>query len=292
LAIIDRRFEERPMQEEHNIVIVSDGTGRTARRLMDAVLVQYEQTDLQFSLTQIYQQVRSKKALAKILREIDEEYLVVFSIISRELNEYFHRELLDRSIAHLNVLVPMLNTLSKFLGVHPDYKPGLLHVIDDRYYKKVDAIGYTVEHDDGRGQLIEEADVVLLGLSRTCKTPISMYLACNHGLKVANIPVVRDAVITQNLLTRLESMPPRKVIGLLMQPEVLAHVREERSQVLATGIKSQAGLQEYHDIREIVQEFRFCRDLYEVRKLRTIDVTRRAIEEISLEILEKMGWKN
>jgi len=280
------------MQEEHNIVIVSDGTGRTARRLMDAVLVQYEQTDLQFSLTQIYQQVRSKKALAKILREIDAEYLVVFSIISRELNEYFHRELLDRSIAHLNVLEPMLNTLSKFLGVHPDYKPGLLHVIDDRYYKKVDAIGYTVEHDDGRGQLIEEADVVLLGLSRTCKTPISMYLACNHGLKVANIPVVRDAVITQNLLTRLESMPPRKVIGLLMQPEVLAHVREERSQVLATGIKSQAGLQEYHDIREIVQEFRFCRDLYEVRKLRTIDVTRRAIEEISLEILEKMGWKN
>ncbi len=280
------------MQEEHNIVIVSDGSGRTARRLMDAVLVQYSQTDLHFSLVQTYQQVRSKKMLSKILREIDNEYLVLFSIISRELNEYFHRQLLERSILHLNVLEPMLNTLSKFLGVHPDYQPGLLHVIDDRYYKKVDAIGYTVEHDDGRGQLIEEADVVLLGLSRTCKTPISMYLACNHGLKVANIPVVRDAVITQNLLSHVEAVPSRRIIGLVMQPEVLAHVREERSHLLATDAKSQAELQEYHDIREIGQEFRFCRDLYAVRKLQTIDVTKRAIEEISLEILEKLHWED
>ncbi|MCP4686249.1 MAG: kinase/pyrophosphorylase [bacterium] len=280
------------MHEEHNIVIVSDGTGHTARRLMDAVLVQYSQTDLQFSLVRIYQQVRSKKALSRILREINDEYLVLFSIISRELNEFFHKELLERSIAHLNVLEPMLGTLSKFLGVHPDYQPGLLQVIDDRYYKKIDAIGYTVEHDDGRGQLIEEADVVLLGLSRTCKTPISMYLACNHGLKVANIPVVRDRVITENLLTQLQAVPPNKIVGLLMQPEVLAHVREERSQILATGIKSQAGLQEYHDIREIGLEFRFCRELFEVRKMQTIDVTRRAIEEISLEITETLGWKD
>jgi len=280
------------MQEEHNIVIVSDGTGRTARRLMDAVIVQYSQTDLHFSLVRTYQQVRRKRTLARILREIDNEYLVLYSIISQELSEHFHRQLLDRGILHLNVLEPMLNTLSKFLGVHPDYQPGLLHVIDDRYYKKVDAIGYTVEHDDGRGQLVEDADVVLLGLSRTCKTPISMYLACNHGLKVANVPVVRDATITQNLLARLEKVPLGKVLGLLMQPEVLAHVREERSHLLATDAKSQAGLQEYHDIREIGQEFRFCRDLFTVRGFQTIDVTRRAIEEVSLEILEKLKWEN
>lgn len=276
------------MQQEHNIVIVSDGTGRTARRLMDAVLVQYSRSDLQFSLVQTYQQVRNKKALARILREIDNEYLVLFTIISRELNEYLHQELLNRGILHLNVLEPMLNTLSKFLGVHPDYQPGLLQVIDDRYYKKIDAIGYTVEHDDGRGSLIGEADVVLLGLSRTCKTPISMYLACNHGLKVANIPVVRDATITQNLLAKLEPIPNEKIIGLLMQPEVLAHVREERSELLAGSSKAHVELQDYHDIREVVQEFRFCRDLFEVRKLQTIDVTRRAIEEVSLEIIEKI----
>lgn len=280
------------MQEEHNIVIVSDGTGRTARRLMDAVLVQYSHTDLQFSLVHTYQQVRSKKAMSKILREIDDEYLVLFSIISRELNQYFHRQLLERGILHLNVLEPMLNTMSKFLGVHPDYEPGLLHVIDDRYYKKVDAIGFTVEHDDGRGVLIEEADVVLLGLSRTCKTPISMYLACNYGLKVANIPVVRDATITQNLLSRLDGVSPDKIVGLLMQPEVLAHVREERSHLLAADDRSRAELQEYHDIREIGQEFRFCRELFEVRNFLTIDVTRRAIEEISLEILEKLHWED
>lgn len=278
------------MSELKKIVIVSDGTGGTAKRLMDAVLVQYDQTEVEYTLEQIYQQVRTRKEIGRILKEIDDEHLVLFSVISGELSDYFSRRLEDRGILHLNILQPTLNIVSKFLGVHPDYRPGIFRIVDDRYYGRVSTIGYTVEHDDGCGSLIEQADAVLLGLSRSCKTPISVYLACNHGLKVANIPVVSDTVIMENLLRRLKSVDPKKIIGLLIQPERLAQIREERSGYFAIAPKAQAELQSYHEIGEVVQEFRFCRELYRTKGWQTVDVTHRAIEEISKEILQLLGY--
>lgn len=205
------------------------------------------------------------------------------------MSQYFHAQLTERWILHLNVLEPMLSTMSKFLGVHPDYRPGLLQIIDDRYYRKVDAIGYTVEHDDGRGSMIDAADVVLVGLSRTCKTPIAMYLACNHGMKVANIPIVRSSAMEANLLARLKPLKSSHIFGLMMQPEVLAHVREERLLFLAREAEQQVQLREYYDLHEIREDLKFCRGLFSRQDWDTVDVTRRAIEEISLEILGKLS---
>ena len=278
------------MCEAKKIVIVSDGTGKTAERLMDAVLAQYSHDEVEFSVVQTYQQVRDKKTLDDILLEIDSDYLVIYSLISEDLSKYFHEELAERWILHLSVLDPMLHTMSKFLGVHPDYRPGLLQKIDDRYYRKVDAIGYTVEHDDGRGAMIEAADIILVGLSRTCKTPIAMYLACNHGMKVANIPIVRDATMEANLLARVAPLKQDRIFGLMMQPEVLAHVREERLLFLAKTAPQQVELREYYDLREIRDDLKFCRQLFSRREWDTVDVTRRAIEEISLEILDKVSF--
>jgi regulator of PEP synthase PpsR (kinase-PPPase family) len=277
------------MCEEKKIVVVSDGTGKTAERLMDAVLAQYSDDEVGYSLVRTYQQVRDRETLDKILTEIDSDYLVIFSLISEDLGRYFHEQLAERWILHLNVLEPMLMTMSKFLGIHPDYQPGLLQKIDDKYYRKVDAIGYTVEHDDGRGSMIEEADIILVGLSRTCKTPIAMYLACNHGIKVANIPIVRDPTMEANLLARVAPLKQERIFGLMMQPEVLAHVREERLLFLAKAGPQQVELREYYDIQEIREDLKFCRRLFARREWDTVDVTRRAIEEISLEILSKMG---
>ena len=278
------------MSTEKKIVIISDGSGKTANRLLDAVLVQYYQKDLEFSLENTYAQVRLKKELIQILKEIDKSYLVLFSIVSTNLSDYLAERLAKKKILHLNVLKPMLDTISKFLGVHPDYKPGLLQIVDDRYYKKIDSIGYTVGHDDGRGQAIKQADAVLIGPSRTCKTPISMYLACNHGLRVANIPMVREKTMTRNLLDRIEPIRPQRIIGLLMRPEVLAQVREDRMNILLKKDSHQAKLGDYYNIREVALEFRYCRDLYIERGWRTVDVTRRAIEEIAQEILKKLNY--
>lgn len=276
------------MDNPKNIVIISDGTGQTAKRLMDAVLVQYARKDVEFNVVDVYREVRDRATVDRILGEIKDAYLVIFSIISQRCSKYLHDRLRERNILHLNVLEPMLSTMSKFLGVHPDYEPGILHVIDDRYYSKIDAIGYTVEHDDGRGRTIEDAEVVLVGLSRTCKTPISMYLSCNYGLRVANIPIVADVTLEGNLLNRLEDVTSKRIFGLLMQPDVLARIREERSQHLANTAMYDH-MQEYFDVRRIREELRFCRLLYSRAGWRTVDVTHRAIEEVSREIMEEMG---
>ena len=278
------------MGEVKKIVIISDSTGKTAKRLMDAVLGHYTQKDVEYSLVNIYHQVRERETLERALKEIDDESLVIFSIISDDLSQYLCLRLSERGILHLNILEPMLSTISKFLGTHPDYRPGILQIIDDKYYQKVDAIGYSAEHDDGRGQLIEDANVVLLGLSRTCKTPISMYLACNFGIQVANIPIVPDAIMEKNLLAKLAPLKQDIIFGLMMQPEVLAHVREERSLILARTTASRLEIEKYSDLSEIYSELRFCRNLFRKKGWPTIDVTRRAIEEISLEILGKLGY--
>jgi regulator of PEP synthase PpsR (kinase-PPPase family) len=275
--------------EQKNIVIIADSTGATAKRLMDAVLSQYAQAGLLYSLTATHQQVRDKATIDRILKDIPDDTLVLYSIVSEKLSKYLRGKLKEREILHLDVLEPMLKVMSKFLGVHPDYRPGILQIISDRYYKKIDAIGFTVEHDDGRGQLIEQADVVLLGLSRTCKTPVSMYLACNYGLKVANIPVVHEQEMARELVRRLKHVPQRRIIGLLMRPEVLAYVRQERASALTQAGTAGVDLLDYYDRRLVTLEHRFCVELFQSLVFATVDVTRRAIEEISLEILEQLG---
>lgn len=276
-------------EEIKKIVIASDGTGRTAKRLLDAVLSQYEHEDVAYQIVKTYQSVTSREAVDKIVTEINEEYLVVYSIISLELGSYFHETLEKHGILHLNVLRPMIKTLSKFLGVHPEYRPGLLQIIDDNYYRKLDAIGFTVQHDDGRGHRIGEAELVLVGLSRTCKTPISMYIACNYGYRVANIPIVPDDNLKPILLKRLADVEPRHVIGLTIQANELVRIREERTELLMGNRESISQLSDYHDITQVRNELRFCRQLYGEQNWEHIDVTRRAIEEISNEVLRELG---
>ena len=276
------------MNISKSIIIVSDGTGRTAKRLLDAVLSQYDNQNFIFNLKTSYQKITTKKQIDKIVGEITDEYLVVYSLISTELGEYFHETLEARGILHLNVLRPMIKTLSKFLGVHPQYRPGLLHIIDDNYYRKLDAIGYTVEHDDGRGHRIEEAEIVLVGLSRTCKTPISMYLACNFGLKVVNIPIIAEEVYRDQLLKRTAKANAQRVVGLMIDANELARVREERAALLMGSKDEKQTILPYHDIVQVRSELRFCRMLYSAQNWEVVDVTRRAIEEVSAEILDRL----
>lgn len=300
------------------IFIIADGTGRTAKRLMDAVLAQYSQTKLNIRLEKIFQEVRTERRARRILDELDSDDLVIYSVISDDLREMLRKSLHERRILSLDVLEPMLKTMTKFLGFHPEYRPGLLkrrddknyrelepilksmteflgshpeyrpgllRIIDDEYYDKVDSIGFAVEHDDGRGYQLPRADVILLGLSRSCKTPISMYLACNHGIKAANIPIIANEQTKTYLLNRLEGINRRIVVGLVLDAKVLAEVRAERSSHLATDRIGRKHLQGYQDPSEIQKEIRFCRTLFEELRVKHIDITRRAIEEVSLEIL-------
>lgn len=276
------------MEEPKKVIIISDGTGKTAKRLMDAVVSQYEGKSVELSLENTFQEVRTKEQFDRIIAGITGEYLVLYSLISLEMSSYAHNALEEKGILHLDVLDPMLTTMSKFLGVHPEYKPGLLQIIDDRYYRKIDAIGFTVEHDDGRGHLINQADVILLGVSRTCKTPISMFLACNFGLKVANIPIVHDTFSLDQIRQRIASLPHHIVFGLTMTPDVLMRVREERMQYLTGDSPAQLNLRQYCNLPVIREEMKFAVNFFAHDEIETIDVTRRAIEEVSRTIVDKL----
>lgn len=276
------------MEELKKIIIISDGTGKTAKRLMDAVVSQYAEKSVGLTLENIFQEVRTKEKFDHIISRISSEYLVLYSLISLEMSGYAHQALEEKGILHLDVLEPMLSTMSKFLGIHPEYKPGLLQIIDDRYYRKIDAIGFTVEHDDGRGHLIQQADIVLLGVSRTCKTPISMFLACNFGLKVANIPIVHDTFSLDQTRQRIVDLPHHIVFGLTMTPDVLMRVREERMQYLTGNGPAQLNLQQYCNLPVIREEMKFAVNFFARDNIETIDVTRRAIEEVSRTIVDKL----
>ena len=276
------------MEEPKKIIIMSDGTGKTAKRLMDAVVSQYAEKSVELTLENIFQEVRTKAQFDRIIAGITREYLVLYSLISLEMSSYAHQALEEKGILHLDVLEPMLSTMSKFLGVHPEYKPGLLQIIDDRYYRKIDAIGFTVEHDDGRGHLIDQANIVLLGVSRTCKTPISMFLACNYGLKVANIPIVHDPFSLDTIRQRIADLPHHIVFGLTMTPDVLMRVREERMQYLTGSGPAPADVSEYCNLPVIREEMKFAVNFFSDDGIETIDVTRRAIEEVSRTIVDKL----
>ncbi len=251
---------------------------------MDAVLAQYAGHEARFRLEHIYSDTRTLKQLANIIDEVDPDSLVIFSLIAKDLRKYFHKRLHEEEILHLNVLEPMLSTMTKFLGFHPEFKPGLLQIIDDKYYEKVDAIGFTVEHDDGLGHQINKADLVIVGPSRTCKTPISMFLACNYGMKVANIPTVKGKEQERRLLDHLKDVDDRKIVGVTMRAEVLAQVREERSVFLVNDDDSSV-IDSYASIEQIEEELKYVRGLCNRQCWEMVNVTRRAIEEISAEIL-------
>lgn len=271
------------------IIIISDSTGNTSRRLIETVLSQYSRHPIAVKLENVYPRVHTRKQVKEIVAGLDSDFLVIFSIVSEDVRNYVHSVLHKRNILHLNILEPILTTMEMFLGFNPEYEPGLRQIVDDRYYQKVDSIGFTVRHDDGRGRQIPEADIVLLGPSRTCKTPVSIYLACNHGIKVANIPIIAEEAMEEDLLSRLEGVRRRKIVGLVMEPDVLSGVRTERSRLLAGSSSARESIRPYHDVESIRQEIRFCLRFFDELGIKTVNVTRRAIEEISLEILATVG---
>jgi regulator of PEP synthase PpsR (kinase-PPPase family) len=271
------------------IIIVSEGTGNTSRRMMETVLGQYSRLKLDVKLDNVFPQVHTRKQVREILADLDSDYLVIFSIVSKELREYAHSLLQKRGILHLSILDPMLETIEKFLGFHPEYEPGLRQIVDNRYYQKVDSMGYTVGHDDGRGHQLDQADIILLGPSRTCKTPISIYLACNHGVKVANIPIIPDEGMEEILLSRLENIRRRRIVGLIMEADVLIGIRTERSRLLTGSSAARQSIRPYCDADEIRREIRYCNTLFQELEIKTVNVTWRAIEEISLEVLKAVG---
>lgn len=264
---------EETKKAEYYIYVISDATGETAETVTLAALSQFKKKDIIISRVG---NVRTDDHIRSILREAaDVRGLIVYTLVSDRLRKVLKEEAHRHQLLTIDIIGPLLEILSLYLSKSPQAKPGLLHKIDDLYFRRIEAIDFTVKHDDGQNlRTMMEADIVLLGVSRTSKTPLSIYLA-REGWKVANIPVVKDIPLPQELFYTEQ----RKIVGLVIDPEKLAVRRKARLRHL--GQESSP----YADIENVTQELDYSKNLFRKNRWPLINVTNRAVEEVAVDIL-------
>lgn len=256
--------------------MVSDSTGETLMTVARAATVQYE--DVQ-AIEHVYPLVRSQKQLDRVVGEIESAPgIVLYTLVDRDIASRLERVCLDLSVPCVNVLEPVFKIFQSYLNVAWTGRIGGQHALDADYFGRIDALNYTMLHDDGQvpGDL-NEADVVLVGISRTSKTPTCIYLA-NRGIKAANIPMVPDIPLPP----QLDEVRHPLVVGLVASAERIQQVRQNR--VLALNAVPYQN-ESYTDRRQIAHEVSSTRRLCAERGWPLIDVTRRSIEETAAEIM-------
>lgn len=256
------------------ILIISDGTGETAERVIRAGL----------------QQFRSHLVYIRTFRgvERDDQLVAVFRVAARQgafvvstlVSDSARARALvlaaEHEVQYVDLIGPLLGEFRVFLEAEPVQVPGLLHQTDDSYFRRIEAVEFTVKADDGKEpRMLRQADIILVGVSRTSKTPLSTYLA-HKGFKVGNVPIVLD----RSLPTPLYEVDPQRVFALTIDPEALQSIR--RSRLRAMGMARM----NYDDMDYILAELEFAEQLYRShRDWPVIDVTNKAVEETAAVIL-------
>jgi regulator of PEP synthase PpsR (kinase-PPPase family) len=258
----------------YQVFAISDATGTTAERVVRAALTQFEGADVNITR---YGGVRNSEQVRRILDEAEaSQGFVVHTLVSAELRRLVLTEGRQRGVATIDLMGPLLVRLAVLLSSVPLSQPGLFHPFDDAYLSRIEAIRFAVNHDDGRNpHELSQADIVLVGVSRTCKTPVSMYLA-THGWRVANAPIV----LGLDPPTEIFDLPKRRVVVLMVQPERLAILREARIERLGTSRRG------YADLDWVRQELAYAYELLDRRPdWPIVDMTAKSIEEAAIEIV-------
>ncbi len=264
------------MNEKYNVYLVSDSTGETLDRIFLSLKSQfanfeYEKKEFAF--------VRTEQQIDKILKECleFENSIILYTIVETKLAKYISNQTQKKDIPCFGILGNLILSFSKLLNQKAIHKPSAQHVLDDDYYKRIEAIQFTMSHDDGKKvDDIDDADVILLGVSRTSKTPTSIYLA-NRGYKTINIPLVLDQNIPSDLLKNKKAC----IVGLIADPERLADIRRNR-----VAIMNDLNLKDYTDLDKIKKEVVDSKNLFKKNNWPSIDVTRRSVEETAASILK------
>ena len=254
--------------------LVSDSTGDTLLSLASAALSQFEGVECD---RHIWPMIRSDVHMAPVIAAIENNPgLVMFTLVDHNLREMLTDECRRLQVPCVPVLDPIIGALENFLGAESRELPGRQHVMDADYFERIDAIHYSLSHDDGQAvDDFHRADVVLVGISRTSKTPTCMYLA-NRGLKAANIPMVPGIPLPDEIFNLQDVL----VVGLTASPDRLVHIRRNRLQYL-----NQDENTEYVDIQAVKEEVVNARRLFDRNGWPKIDVTRRSIEETAAAII-------
>jgi regulator of PEP synthase PpsR (kinase-PPPase family) len=255
--------------------LVSDATGETLLTVARAAAAQYKHTH---SIEHIHSLVRTTTLVERALTEIEQTPgIVLYTLVDRKLAETLEAGCRNLGVPYVSVLDPVLAAFQSYLGTRSAGRVGAQHALDSDYFRRIDALNFSLAHDDGQHvEDVEEADVVLVGISRTSKTPTSIYLA-NRGVKTANFPLVQDSPLPTDLTSAKRPL----VVGLVATPDRIVQVRQHR--VLA--MKSDELTQSYVDRDTVTEEVAWSRKLCARLGWPVIDVTRRSIEETAAAVI-------
>jgi regulator of PEP synthase PpsR (kinase-PPPase family) len=255
------------------IYIISDATGQSGLHILRAALVQFEHAR---SKIMLFHDIDTKTGLKKILDQgRSDKALIAYTFVKKEMRDTIDEYCRKNGLIHLDILGPLIDNLSSYLKMEPLETPSLLRRVDARYFKRIDAIEYTLGHDDGRGaERLKDADIVLVGLSRTSKTPTSFFLA-QEGYKVANVPIVPGIPLPEELF----EIDQHKIVCLMIDPDVLQKVRIVRQK--HSRLKSS-----YSDFKNVFAESEYVWGLTRKhRAWKVINTTNKSIEETAWEII-------
>ncbi len=256
--------------------MVSDSTGETLITVARAVAAQYSNVT---PVEHVYPLVRSQKQLDRVLTEIEEfSGIVLFTLLEEDLVARLEAKCKEINIPSLSIIGPVFQLFQAYLGRTTSHRVGAQHTLNAEYFKRIDALNYSMMHDDGQHvEGLEEADVVLVGVSRTSKTPTSIYLA-NRGVRTANVPLVAGIPIPRQLETLIKPL----VVSLHATPERLIQVRQNR----LLGMGAHMDNDSYVDRQAVTEEVTFARKLSAKYNWALLDVTRRSIEETAAAIMK------
>jgi regulator of PEP synthase PpsR (kinase-PPPase family) len=270
------------MSQDNFLYLLSDATGETAETIINAAITQFRKDDVRVKRLG---HVRTEEQVREVLDTAKQKHqhaLIFYTFVDRDLSAFTEDECDKRNIDCLDLISPVLHKLTKFFGHSPEGKPGLFHEVGEEYFQRMEAMEFALKNDDGQSfSHLQEADMVLVGISRTSKTPLSIYLSC-RGYKVVNIPLVMGIPIPPPLL----KVDPSKVACLFLDRDQLVRRREIRVKTL--GVKKTT---DYVDRAAVKKELQWARSLCRDNGWAVVHVTGKSVEEIAHEVLVKLDKK-
>ncbi|MFC4346657.1 pyruvate, water dikinase regulatory protein [Kordiimonas lipolytica] len=268
--------KKKGSSQDFHLHLVSDSTGETLEAIVQAALVQFEGVEVK---KHYWPLVRSAMQMNRLMEDIREEPgLIMYTLVNPQIREALETECMKANLPVLSILDPVINLLGSYFGVQASHKPGKQHKLDAHYFERIDALQFTMAHDDGvLVQDMPQADIVLVGVSRSSKTPTSIYLA-NKGYKTINVPFVPGCPMPREL----DEIKNKFVVGLTTSAERLVAIRTNRLRSINEETEG-----DYTDMTHIQDEIKECRKYCAQRGWPTIDVTRRSIEETAAAILNR-----
>jgi regulator of PEP synthase PpsR (kinase-PPPase family) len=257
------------------VVIVSDSSGLTADITVNAILPQFRNIDVAINrVTMVRNRARLVEAinLAK-----NANSLIVYTLTSEGLRSFFLSQIVKNQIKAVDIMGPLLEAFTEFLGIPPLREPGRQRKLSKSYFRGIEAIEYTVNHDDGQdSEKLNLADIVIVGVSRTSKTPLSIFLSSRYLLRIANIPIILEF----ELPSQIFSLDKNRIIGLTISPKRLLEIRKARVERASFRVPPR-----YADYAYIQKELEYSNRLFKINGWAVIDVTEKSIEETAAEAL-------